>query len=333
MIQLLAGVAILVSLLLPWAEVAFSWFNTGSTSASSTFVEMATSSDGLAQMWLDLVLLGVAVALFASLMSLSMRDAARSASAIALVGFGLAVLGSAYFLAEGMNWDYSILSPGNGAYLCLLAAVVGGLAAVARLANPRLGTPAAAVAGYWGGGPYRSAPPWAAPPWAAPQPWAAASPWGAPPGPTYPGAPQPPPWPGGQYPPPYPPSHGWPPQPLAQTDQAPTYAVPPNAPVGSAAQLVVLEAGRSRMLSVQPGEQLLVGRDADAQVRLADPSVQPRHATIERRGSSWVVRDLQTANPSRLMDATGSIRYVGDETTAEAGQLLIGNVLLTLYRG
>lgn len=200
MIQLLAGVAILVSLLLPWAEVAFSWFNTGSTSASSTFVEMATSSDGLAQMWLDLVLLGVAVALFASLMSLSMRDAARSASAIALVGFGLAVLGSAYFLAEGMNWDYSILSPGNGAYLCLLAAVVGGLAAVARLANPRLGTPAAAVAGYWGGGPYRSAPPWAAPPWAAPQPWAAASPWGAPPGPTYPGAPQPPPWPGGQYP-------------------------------------------------------------------------------------------------------------------------------------
>jgi hypothetical protein len=45
------------------------------------------------------------------------------------------------------------------------------------------------------------------------------------------------------------------------------------------------------------------------------------------------VRDLQTANPSRLMDATGSIRYVGDETTAEAGQLLIGNVLLTLYRG
>jgi pSer/pThr/pTyr-binding forkhead associated (FHA) protein len=96
---------------------------------------------------------------------------------------------------------------------------------------------------------------------------------------------------------------------------------------------VVLEAGQSRMRSVRPGEQLLVGTDPEAQVCLADPAVQPRHALIERRGNSWVVRDLQTASPSRLMDASGRIGPVAAETTIEAGQLLIGSVLVTLYPG
>jgi pSer/pThr/pTyr-binding forkhead associated (FHA) protein len=87
------------------------------------------------------------------------------------------------------------------------------------------------------------------------------------------------------------------------------------------------------MMSVRPGEKLLVGSDADAQVRIADSAVQPRHATIERRSDVWVVRDLQTASPTRLIDATGSINLLLGETTVEAGQLLIGSVLLTLSRG
>jgi hypothetical protein len=45
------------------------------------------------------------------------------------------------------------------------------------------------------------------------------------------------------------------------------------------------------------------------------------------------VRDLQTASPTRIIDATGSINLLLGETTVEAGQLLIGSVLLTLYRG
>ena len=114
---------------------------------------------------------------------------------------------------------------------------------------------------------------------------------------------------------------------------APAAPVVPVAQVDSAASLVVFEAGQSRSWSVQPGEQLLVGRDADAQVRLADPAVEPRHATIERRGNSWVVRDLQTESPSRLADATGSINPITGETTVESGQLLIGGVLVTLYPG
>jgi hypothetical protein len=316
-VQLVAGVAILASLLLPWFDVAFGYLDGG---GSATFVSLATDSEALGQVWLDLVLIGVAVALIASLAGLSMREVTRAISAAALIGFGLVVGGAGYYLAEGNAWDYSILSPGPGVYLCLAGAAVGGLAAVAHLANPRVGATSAVSAAYWRGGSSGSVPPT----WAE---WPGATY----PGALYAGAPQPP---GASRP-----VGTWPPQPLAPTYPEPTSALPPYAsslpvgPVGSAAQLVVLEAGQTLVLSVQPGQRLLVGRDAYAQIRLADPAVQPRHATIERQANAWVVQDLQDASPSRLWDATGSLKPVIGATTVEAGRLLIGNVLLTLYRG
>lgn len=316
-VQLVAGVAILASLLLPWFDVAFGYLGGG---GSSTFVSLAADSEALGQVWLDLVLIGVAVALIASLVGLSMRAVTRAISAAALIGFGLVVGGAGYYLAEGNAWDYSILSPGPGVYLCVAGAAVGGLAAVAHLANPRVGATSAVSAAYWRGGSSGSVPPT----WAE---WPGATY----PGAVYTGAPQPP---GASRP-----VGTWPPQPLAPTYPEPTSALPPYAsslpvgPVGSAAQLVVLEAGQTLVLSVQPGQRLLVGRDAYAQIRLADPAVQPRHATIERQANAWVVQDLQDASPSRLWDATGSLKPVIGATTVEAGRLLIGSVLLTLYRG
>ncbi len=312
-VQLAAGIAVLISLLFVWADVSFGFLGS-STPGSSTFVALATNSDGFSQWWLDLVLLGVALALIAAIVNLSMRETSRTASAAALIGFGLTLVGAGYFLSAGMAWDYSILSPGPGVYLCLVAAGAGALTAMSHLANPRLGgtQPATATArptGYW----------------AAPPPWAGA-------------APQPPAgaWPPQQFPAPQPSApQQFAPQPLTPRYPAPPYSIPtyPASQYGSPAQIVVLEAGRSRMRSVRPGEQLLVGRDPEAQVCLADPAVQPRHAMIERRGNAWVVRDLQTASPSRLMDASGWVGPIGAETTLEAGQLLIGGVLLTLYPG
>jgi hypothetical protein len=267
-VQVAAGVAILVSLLLSWFDISIGYFDVGS---SLSFVSIATA-EGPWLLWLDLVLIGVALALITAVMNVARPDVARLASAAALAGFGLVALGAGYYLADGMAWDYSVLSPGPGAFLCFLAAVIGGLAAAAHLANPRLGTTRAAPTGYWGG----------------------SSAW---------------------------PAQTWPPQPLA-----PAYE-------GSSAQIVVFEAGQSRMRSVQPGERLLVGRDPQAQVRLADPDVQPWHAVIERRADFWVVRDLQTVSPTLLIDAMGSTHPIVGEVTVEAGQLLIGGVLLTLYPG
>jgi pSer/pThr/pTyr-binding forkhead associated (FHA) protein len=96
-------------------------------------------------------------------------------------------------------------------------------------------------------------------------------------------------------------------------------------------QLVVIEAGGSRIVTVEPGKRLLVGRDAEAELRVSDPRVAERHATIERRGDMWAVQDIDAIRPTRLIDAWGTNRQVRGETTISSGQLVVGEVRITLF--
>jgi pSer/pThr/pTyr-binding forkhead associated (FHA) protein len=127
------------------------------------------------------------------------------------------------------------------------------------------------------------------------------------------------------------PDHPWAP------DWAPDWATPPPVPPADPAgtpmpgHLVVVEAGRSTALTVAPGQRLLVGRDPDAQIRVSDPQVSARHATIERRGDGWVVQDVDATNPTRLIDEWGMSRTVRGETAVSSGQIGVGDVLVTLY--
>ena len=82
---------------------------------------------------------------------------------------------------------------------------------------------------------------------------------------------------------------------------------------------------------VNPGEQLLVGRDSAARIRLSDPKVSRQHAMISRSGNDWVVRDLGATNPTKFIGATGGAQTVQGEIRVPSGQLLIGEVLVTLY--
>jgi pSer/pThr/pTyr-binding forkhead associated (FHA) protein len=93
----------------------------------------------------------------------------------------------------------------------------------------------------------------------------------------------------------------------------------------------VVEAGGLTILTVEPGERLLVGRDPDAEIRVSDAKVGERHATIERRGDGWAVQDVDAMKPTRLIDAWGTNRQVRGETTISSGQLVVGDVLITLY--
>jgi pSer/pThr/pTyr-binding forkhead associated (FHA) protein len=107
--------------------------------------------------------------------------------------------------------------------------------------------------------------------------------------------------------------------------------VDPTTGVPSPGHLVVVEAGRSTVLTVEPGKRLLVGRDPDAEIRVSDRKVGERHATIERRGEGWAVQDVDALRPTRLIDAWGTNRQVRGETTISSGQLVLGDVLITLY--
>ena len=99
----------------------------------------------------------------------------------------------------------------------------------------------------------------------------------------------------------------------------------------STGHLAVVEKGESRILAVEPGQRLLLGRDPDAEIRVSDPKVGERHATIERRGDGWAVQDVDALKPTRLIDAWGTNRQVRGETTISAGLLVVGDVLITLY--
>jgi pSer/pThr/pTyr-binding forkhead associated (FHA) protein len=82
---------------------------------------------------------------------------------------------------------------------------------------------------------------------------------------------------------------------------------------------------------VNVGEQVMVGRDVDARVRLSDPKVSRRHVMILWSGAGWSVRDLGATNPTRLLGASGTAQPVVGEIRIASGQLLVGDVLVTLF--
>jgi hypothetical protein len=114
---------------------------------------------------------------------------------------------------------------------------------------------------------------------------------------------------------------------------APAWAAPAAAgwASGGSGRLTVVESGRSSTLMVNQGEQVLVGRDVDAKVRVSDPKASRRHASIQRSGTDWVVRDLGATNPTRLLGASGTAQTIQGEVRLPSGQLLIGDVLVTLF--
>jgi hypothetical protein len=57
--------------------------------------------------------------------------------------------------------------------------------------------------------------------------------------------------------------------------------------------------GEDRTFSLA-GDRVRIGRGADNEVRLSDPSVSRNHAVIEREGGGWVIRDLGSTNGTRL---------------------------------
>jgi TM2 domain-containing membrane protein YozV len=126
------------------------------------------------------------------------------------------------------------------------------------------------------------------------------------------------------------------PAPAQAWASAPTAAAPyPPAgawgATGTSGRMTYVEAGRASTLMVNPGEQVLVGRDPNCRVRLADSRVSRQHALIQRSGNDWIVKDLGATNPTRLLGASGTAQTIQGEVRVPSGQLLIGDVLLTLF--
>ncbi len=66
-------------------------------------------------------------------------------------------------------------------------------------------------------------------------------------------------------------------------------------------------------------ERTLVGRDRTAEIRLTESSVSRKHATIERRGSEWVITDGGSANGTFIDDVQIAESVLHDGQTLRLG--------------
>jgi hypothetical protein len=115
---------------------------------------------------------------------------------------------------------------------------------------------------------------------------------------------------------------------------APIAAYQPAPAVGAGAssgRMTYVESGRPSTVQVAQGDQIVVGRDPSARIRLSDPKVSRQHCVVSRSGNDWVVRDLGATNPTRLLGSGGAAQTVQGEVRVASGQLLIGDVLVTLF--
>jgi pSer/pThr/pTyr-binding forkhead associated (FHA) protein len=84
-------------------------------------------------------------------------------------------------------------------------------------------------------------------------------------------------------------------------------------------------------IAVRIGEQVIVGRDVKADVRLADARVSRKHVALTWEGNGWTIRDLGATTPTLLLDPSGSSKELLGVSSVPSGQLLVGDVLVTLF--
>lgn len=78
------------------------------------------------------------------------------------------------------------------------------------------------------------------------------------------------------------------------------------------------------------GQAVTVGRADDADIRLSDPRVSRRHLQIEAGATSWLIGDLGATNPAQVI-AGGPAREIRGVETLDAGQVAVGESVITLY--
>jgi len=96
---------------------------------------------------------------------------------------------------------------------------------------------------------------------------------------------------------------------------------------GSPTQVLVVE-GANRGASAPLGAPVLIGRGADAAIRLDDDYVSTRHARIAASGDQWFVEDLGSTNGTYV----GTHRITQPTTLSLGTQIRIGKTILELRK-
>ena len=99
-------------------------------------------------------------------------------------------------------------------------------------------------------------------------------------------------------------------------------------PRGAPTHVLVVEGANQGESAALDGAPLVVGRGADAAIRLDDDYVSTRHARIARSGDQWFVEDLGSTNGTYI----GSHRLTQPTTLQLGSKVRIGKTTLELRK-
>ncbi|WP_372730086.1 FHA domain-containing protein [Nocardioides sp.] len=97
---------------------------------------------------------------------------------------------------------------------------------------------------------------------------------------------------------------------------------------GSPTHVLVTEGGNAGERADLDQAPILIGRGADAAIRLDDDYVSTRHARIAASGDQWFVEDLGSTNGTYI----GSVRITQPTTITLGTQVRIGKTILELRK-
>jgi pSer/pThr/pTyr-binding forkhead associated (FHA) protein len=116
----------------------------------------------------------------------------------------------------------------------------------------------------------------------------------------------------------------------AREDTAPKARRPPRqkARKGSPTHVLVVDGANKGERAELAQAPILIGRGADAAIRLDDDYVSTRHARIAASGDQWFVEDLGSTNGTYI----GSARITQPTTLTLGTQVRIGKTVLELRK-
>ncbi len=97
---------------------------------------------------------------------------------------------------------------------------------------------------------------------------------------------------------------------------------------GMPTQLVISEGSNAGITVPLEGAPILLGRGADATVRLDDDYVSTRHARFVRNGDDWYIEDLGSTNGTYI----GSQRITTPVVVAVGVQVRVGKTIAELKK-
>jgi pSer/pThr/pTyr-binding forkhead associated (FHA) protein len=110
--------------------------------------------------------------------------------------------------------------------------------------------------------------------------------------------------------------------------KTPKAAKAPSKRRGSPTHVLVVEGANAGERADLEQAPILIGRGADAAIRLDDDYVSTRHARIAASGDQWFVEDLGSTNGTYI----GSVRITQPTTLTLGTQVRIGKTILELRK-